>query len=139
MAGCEICGSNSDTLTKVKIDLAVFRACEKCKHHGTIISEPEKPKVISVKKVQEIVKQEAPIKADVPVKSSTGEWIVVPDCAKIVSSSRQRLGLKQEELAMKINESLSLVRAVETGKLPDLKLARKLEKFFNTKLLELTQ
>ncbi|MFH0869112.1 MAG: helix-turn-helix domain-containing protein, partial [archaeon] len=64
------------------------------------------------------------------------EEIVVEDFGKLIAHARQKAGLKQDELALKINEKLPVVQAAESGRRLDIMLARKLAKFFGIKLVE---
>lgn len=116
---CELCGKKSD-LVKARIDSVLLNVCSECAKSGKIIETP-KPRVI-------VPAQQARIEP---------EEIVVPDFAQKIRQARQSKGLKQEELAKLLNERLSVVSAVESGRrTPDLKLAKKLEKFFGISLIE---
>lgn len=62
---------------------------------------------------------------------------VVDDYDEIIRSARDRLNLTQEELGQKVTEKSSVINRLEAKKMtPDEKLARKLEKVLNIKLLE---
>lgn len=54
----------------------------------------------------------------------------------MVRNSRSRMNLKQEELAKKLNEKLSVIKRLEDGWEPTPSLISKLEKFFNIELTE---
>ncbi len=121
MASCEICGAETSSLVKAKVDSAIFSVCDKCKGHGEVITEP-------VKKMQPLF---------VPMRASDSDRVIVSDFAQIIRTARQRKGLKQEELANQLNEKISLIQSLETNRhKPDLKLARKLERFFGVDLIE---
>ena len=54
----------------------------------------------------------------------------------LIKNKREKLGLKQEELAIKLAERESLIRKIERGEIkPSLKLARKLEDKLGIKLV----
>jgi len=116
---CELCGKKTK-LVKARIDGVLLNVCLECAKSGKIVEQQIKT---------------------MPVKRLTApaqpEEYVVPDFAQQIRLARQKKGLKQEELARLLNEKLSLISSVESGKhVPDLKLARKLEKFFGIKLIE---
>jgi len=119
MADCEICGFKEASVN-VRIDSAILNACEDCAKSGKVIDAPRQ------------VQQFAPI-----VSKPSAEELVVSDFGKVIGQARQRSGLKQDELANKLNEKLPVVQAAESGKRCDIKLAKKLEKFFGIKLVEL--
>lgn len=62
--------------------------------------------------------------------------VLKPNFSKIIRKSRERSGLKQNELAKKLNEKLSVIKRTEEGWEPSPSLISKLEKFFNIKLTE---
>ena len=58
----------------------------------------------------------------------------------MIKKTRERLGLKQEELAQKIAEKESIIHKLESGKIrPSMKLAKKLERFLEIKLVEMEE
>ncbi len=116
---CEICGSMPATL-KASVDSVVLNVCEACSSSGKVI-EPPKPK-----------SQPPVLQYIAPESSET----VASDFGKIISKARQQAGLKQDELANKLNEKLSVIHAAEQGKRLELALARKLEKFLKIGLIE---
>ncbi|AEM38888.1 transcriptional regulator, XRE family [Pyrolobus fumarii 1A] len=62
---------------------------------------------------------------------------VVPDFAERVRRARERLGLSQEELAVRVKERVNVIKRIEAGTLvPTVDLARRLEKVLGIKLLE---
>jgi uncharacterized protein (TIGR00270 family) len=117
MSECEICGSDKAN-RKTRIDRAVLTVCEKCVSYG------EEIRPIEVK----ITKKSIP-------KLETVD-ILKPDFNIIISNSRSKMNLKQEELAKKLNEKLSTIKRVEEGWELTPILISKLEKFFNIELTE---
>ena len=120
MPECELCGKKGN-LVKARIDGILLNVCRECARSGQIIEEtkPVKIKIAHQKLVEP-------------------EEIVVPDYAEKIRLARQRAGLKQEDVAKSLNEKLSVISAVESGKrTPDLKLAKKFEKFFKINLIEI--
>ena len=62
---------------------------------------------------------------------------VVPDYAERVRRARERLGMSQEELAIRVKEKVNVIKRIEAGTLvPTVDLARRLEKVLGIKLLE---
>jgi len=100
--------------------------CKECSSFGTIIKE------IGIEK-QEKAKQEIKQEKEEPEIIE----IIVKDFPEKIRKAREKLGLKQKELAKKINEKLSIIHKIESGKFePDIKLAKKIEKFLGIKLVE---
>jgi len=121
MGECEICGNSSSDLSYVKIEGTIFKVCLKCASLGNKISESTVERIHNPPSV----------------RRREDNQVIVADYGKRVNSGRQRAGLKQEELADKINERVSNLKAVEAGKrTPTLVLARKLENALNIKLIE---
>lgn len=127
MPTCDMCGKETELLFRTLIEGVEISVCKQCSSFGKVIMqvklEQERP---AVKKQIAETKQEPEV-IDV----------IVEDYAEIIRKAREKLNLKQEELALKINERESLIQNMERGKIkPSLGLARKLEKFLNIKLIE---
>ena len=123
MVNCELCG-NSGNLVKAIIEGSLLNVCENCAKFG---------KAIVIKQIS------LPTK---PIKQKTTEIINIinPDYPKLIKESREKLSLKQEDLAKKIDEKLSVIHKLETGQLqPTMLLAKKLEKTLNINLIEVYQ
>jgi putative transcription factor len=65
------------------------------------------------------------------------KYEVVEDYAQRVRRARERLGLTQKELALKVRVSEKVIKRIEAGTLvPPIDLARRLERVLGVKLLE---
>ena len=121
MSNCDLCGKDFEFLFKTRIEGSLVDACERCSKFGEILWKIENAKPEIRTKDDEIGDQE----------------IIVGNYNKIIRQEREKTGLKQDELARKLNEKESLIRKIENKEItPSLKVARKLEKFFGVKLVE---
>ena len=60
----------------------------------------------------------------------------IPDFNKLIKEKRERLNLKQKELAKVIAEKESVIHKLESGIEPNLELARKIERFLKINIIE---
>lgn len=122
---CELCGKLTDNLMEAIVEGAIVSVCKFCSNFGHVIP------------VQKELKQELP-KRNIIIKKEPEEFeIITKNYAQKVKQTRENLNLKQEELAQKIAEKVSVIHKIESGRLrPSLALARKLEHFLNIKLIE---
>ena len=123
MADCEICGEERD-LARAIVEGSLLNVCENCAKFGNVL----------------VINQ--PKKEEKPVKRVTTEIINIinPEYPSLIKNARERLGLRQKDLALKLNEKESLMHKLETGSFqPTLLLARKLERFLKINLVELYQ
>jgi putative transcription factor len=68
---------------------------------------------------------------------SSDEKVLVGNYGAVVRKAREKRGLDHATLASKISEKKSIITSVESGNMkPNEKLIRKLENFFNIKLME---
>ena len=117
MADCEICGNKATT--KANVDGIVLDVCPNCVSLGEPVS-------LSIKKPKKRLNEPEELFLSIRV-----------DFSKVIKESREKMNLKIEELASKIKEKESVMSRVESGKLkPTIKLARKLERFFDINLIE---
>jgi putative transcription factor len=114
---CEVCGSRATR--KSKIEGVILRVCNNCVKLGEELAKVQiRPTRKFTPKIQEL------------------EETINSDFYKIIKKERQKRNLTQEQLAKKLNEKLSVIRRIEDGWEPPLRLIRKLEKFFNLNLIE---
>jgi len=110
--------------------------CAECAKHGEICYDEPKPKPKPVFAVPRtgpmMVKTQSKTKA--PTVDTSLE--LAEDYGDKIRKARERLGLSHEELGRKLNEKVSLLRKIETGKMePDDKLAAGLEHVLKIKLI----
>lgn len=126
---CDICGKK-DSLYNVEIEGSSLVACASCASHGKVLG-----KVAVHVDAKEISKKPS---AKVRVEKEEPVILVVDNYNSLIKNKRERLGLKQEELAKRINEKESLIQQIESKKIePSIKVAEKLEAFLKIKLLDL--
>jgi putative transcription factor len=133
---CEVCGRKIiGKQYKAIIEGAIMLVCTECAHYGSRSWEAEtapkpkpmpapKPRLVSppVPSVQKTV-QEAALE-------------LVENYPKVIRQAREKLGLTHEDLGRKINERVSLLKKIETGKMtPTQSLAEKLQHVLRIKLL----
>ena len=119
---CEVCGRKiRGKPFRVIIEGAKLTVCSRCSRHGKIIWEEATPK-LTLPKTRTVA---PPLKIQ---KAKTAETKI--------RHAREKLGLSHEDLGKKINEKVSVLKKIESGKMtPDNKLATKLEHALKIKLL----
>ena len=117
------------------IEGAKLTVCHECSKHGTIVWEESTPKAMTPKAKVSI--QPLKIQSKKPSETAVDTSLELTENFDIkIRHAREKLGLSHEELGKKINEKVSLLKKVETGKMtPDNKLAAKLEYALKIKLL----
>lgn len=122
---CELCGKNEEKLIDAIVEGTMISICKNCSKFGH---------VVPVKKP--IIRTEIPTKKIIIEEQRVFE-LVDKDIAIKIKQERERLNLKQEELAQKLAEKTSTIQNIESGHLkPSLELTKKLENFFNIILIE---
>jgi len=123
---CEICGKKVEKPVKTKIESSVMLTCDECAKFGKVQREPPKPRT------------PRPVKRAPRYREPSEE--VVEDYNTLIREGREKKRWTREELAEKIYEKASVVNRIESGKMvPDIKLARKLERILNITLIEKTE
>jgi len=123
---CEICGKKVEKPVKTKIESSVMLTCNECAKFGKVQREPPKPR------------KPRPVKRAPRYREPSEE--VVEDYNTLIREGREKKRWTREELAEKIYEKASVVNRIESGKMvPDIKLARKLERILDIKLIEKTE
>ena len=124
---CEICGKPvpENNPIRAKIEGSVMVVCKECSKLGKIQKAPPKPKRPTNTRNRNYSRRDEP----------SDELIEDFDVA--IRKARESKNWSREELGKKINERVSVITRIETGKMtPDNKLTKKFEKALNIKLLE---
>jgi len=131
---CELCGRAAERGYKVRIEGSTVNACEKCASLGEIVEEVSPKKRNAPTPI--VQRHEAGGKREA-VKVLDIEFDIVEDYAEKVRNAREKMGLKQADLAKMINEPESSIQRIEGGKFePEIDVARKLEKNLGVRLVE---
>lgn len=132
---CEICGKPvpEHNPIRAKIEGSVMVVCKECSKLGTIQKAPPKPKYMK----QDKSKRPKNTKSRNYSRNDEPSEELIEDFELKVRNARESKDWSREDLGKKINERVSVITRIETGKMtPDVKLTRKLEKALNIKLLE---
>ena len=121
-----MCGKDNAEV-RANIEGVTLSVCKNCSRFGKILG---RIRIEPPKSIKTIKKQQAPAEEE-PTER------IVDEYSTLIKSKREKLNLKQEDLAKNIAEKESLLQKVESGHItPSIALARKLEKFLNIKLVE---
>ncbi len=127
MATCDMCGK--EAVYRALVEGAEVNVCEGCSRYGKIIEKVRVKKEPKIRKIG-FVKKEKRAEPEIT-------QIIVPNYAQLIRTTREKKGLKQEELAKAVSEKESLIHSLEVGKYePSIKIAKKLERFLKIKLIE---
>jgi len=130
---CEICGKKvTGKPVRTKIDNSIMSTCNDCSKFGKIQREPPRPNRGPGSRGS--VGRRRTFRSQEPTHE------VIEDYQKVIREAREKKGWSREDLGENIYEKVSVINRLESGKMvPDLKLARKLEKSLNITLLEKTE
>lgn len=130
---CEICGKKViGKPVRTKIENSIMLTCNDCSKFGKVQREPLKP--------QRGPGSRAPAGRRRSFRSQEPTHEVIEDYQTVIREAREKKGWSREDLGEKIYEKVSVINRLESGKMvPDLKLARKLEKTLKVTLLEKTE
>ncbi|MBE6508268.1 MAG: TIGR00270 family protein [Methanobrevibacter sp.] len=134
---CEICGKPvpENNPIRAKIEGSVMVVCKECSKLGKIQKAPPKPKFRQQTKSKgsQNTRNRNYSRRDEPSEE------LVENFDMEIRKARESKDWSREDLGKKINERVSVITRIETGKMtPDIKLTKKLEKALNIKLLEKT-
>lgn len=127
--------SSPEKAYKIEVEGSILNVCEKCVSFGKVVRKiiPEMPE----KKQKQVQKAAEKLAEEKAKKETETMQIITPNYSLIIRKAREKLGLKQEELAKKIAEKESVIHKLESGSIiPAIPLARKLEKFLRIALVE---
>jgi putative transcription factor len=132
---CEACGCRINGQPfRVIIEGARLTVCTQCAKHGKIVYDEPKPAPMFVKPKTTRIMVKAHPKPKAPTVDTSLE--LAEDFGAKIRKAREQLGLSHDELGKRLNEKVSLLRKIETGKMaPDDKLAAALEHLLKVKLI----
>ncbi|MEM2896944.1 MAG: multiprotein bridging factor aMBF1 [Candidatus Bathyarchaeia archaeon] len=133
---CEVCGQKIiGRPIRAVIEGVALSVCRECSQLGEIVSEVRQARGSSRSTIESSKPQRLPAKAQ-SLPKEVLEREIIEDYARKIKNAREKAGIKQEELAKRINEKLSVIQKIEAGRIvPDLRLARILEHFLKIKLI----
>jgi len=127
---CEMCGKQVTFCKKVTIEGVLLDVCAECAKFGNEakkvpVKEETAPRPVITQRLEERERRGKPR----DVLETMEREDLVEDYASRIRNARSKTGMTQKDLAMKINEKLTVLNKVEAGDLhPDEKLIAKLEK-----------
>lgn len=123
MAQCDMCGKDTE-LIKTLIEGTQLYVCRNCSKFGTQV----KSENLGVGRKLKFKINKKRILED--------SEIIVSNFSQKIKKKREKLGLKQKDLAKILAEKESVIHKIESGNLePPLKLAKKIEKKLNLQLV----
>jgi putative transcription factor len=135
---CELCGKKVTFTKKVTIEGVELEVCSECAKFGIEAKKPAKKEEPAAKPIitQRLEVRERRGKPRDIYESGMREELV-DDYTSRIRNARSQKGMSQKDLAMKLNEKLTVLSKVEAGDMrPDDKLVAKLEKELAIKLKE---
>jgi putative transcription factor len=126
---CEMCGKNVTFLRKVTIEGVLLEVCSECAKFGVEskkeVPKEQGPKPIIAQRLEFREKRARP--RDVLERFEKED--LVEDFAQRIRIAREKTGMSQKELAMKINERVTILSKIEAAQMrPDEKVIAKLQK-----------
>jgi putative transcription factor len=116
MPSCQLCGNDSDSLSKVKIEGATMKVCDSCSDLGEEVTTKSKKKPKKTKK-----------KSRTPSRRES--QVLVNNYGKKVKEAREDKKLSLQELADELKEKKSVIQKIEQSELkPDKSLAGKISR-----------
>lgn len=132
---CEVCGCRIPGKSfNVLIERARLTVCGECAKHGKICYDEPKPKTMFSKPRPTPIMLRVQPRPQMPPIDTSVE--LTEDYGTRIRKAREKLGLSHEELGKKLNEKVSLLKKIETGKMaPSDKLATALEHVLKVRLI----
>jgi putative transcription factor len=125
---CEMCGKNVTFLRKVTIEGVSLEVCSECAKFGIEAKKDapkeEKPRPLIAQRLEVREKRGRPR----DVLEGGEKEDLVEDFGALIRVARERAGMTQKDLAMKINERVTILSKIESNLMrPDDKIITKLQ------------
>jgi putative transcription factor len=145
MAECEICGTEIEGKAHyIAIGSSKLRVCKTCARYGTAVTEDAKVQVKTKTSVDSEQAKQAKQAKLTQAKRRLYEQMdheieevleIDDDYGRKIKAAREKAGLKQAELAQRINEKQSLLRKIEHEEImPTDEVRKKIERLLKISL-----
>ena len=125
MQECDICGRKTEKEYVVEIEEAQMHVCERCAKGMTPIEIIDHSQNKNAKQESKVINH----------AFSEEDNDIANDYGSIIKNAREKAGLTNKDLAIRINEKESLIARIERNQLvPEERVAKKLEKLLGIKL-----
>jgi|TARA_Y100000310_G_C20704181_1_gene833369 putative transcription factor len=122
---CDLCGKVDENFNRVIVESVELTVCSNCTKFGKFIGPVKKP--VAKLKRKEVKIEEGPEVVELLVENFAG----------IIKKKREAMGFSHKDFAIKLNVKESVIHKLEIGSfIPQLTLAKKLEKILGVKLIE---
>ena len=126
MTTCEVCGTNKGPYYIVMVEGSRVSCCKECSKYGHILIAPVEPK----SKKSDSAEGEKPSRPVIEEMVMSDYWIKI-------RTAFEKSGMEQDDFAKRINVKVSVLQNMISNKfVPDLKLAKRLEKELSIRLIE---
>lgn len=139
---CEMCGRESESLVRVKVEGSVLEVCTPCSRFGKTLAPT--PGAVGGgptgggggnHDVQERLGSHQKRMTERDLYAELPDLELDPQWSRKVREAREKLGLTQEQFGAKINEKVSVVHKLESGGMvPPDALVKKLERTLKIRL-----
>jgi len=135
MTECEICGVEIEGKAQyVAIGSSKLRVCKACARHGTVVVEDTQTKITFGSERVQLAQAKRRLYEQMDHEIEEGLEIA-DDYGRKIKEAREKAGLKQAELAQRINEKQSLLRKIEHEEIiPSDEVRRKIERLLKIAL-----
>lgn len=126
---CEICDRYIEKGKKVKVEGSIIITCDECSSYGEVVGE------VTDEERKKVKREIEPLQESIEFEIETED--LVENFHKIIREAREKKGMKQRDLASSINEPVSLIHRIESGRLkPSSVIIRKIQSRLGIKLFE---
>ena len=147
MVQCEMCGSETSSPNRVKVEGAELDVCDECTDFGTEVKQQTSSGASTKYSTSSSSSSSSSGSSSSSSSSSSGDSSrprrdmfdemdeLAQDYDETVRSARESAGMSQEDLARQLNEKASLIRKIERGDtLPSDDIQAKLESALDVNL-----
>jgi len=124
---CELCGKYITKGNKICVEGSIVIACDKCSKYGEFVDKID----LKIPK-KKVIEKEREYEFELDFDEE-----IVDNYGLIVRRAREEKNMKQEDLAKRINEPVSVIKRIESERIElNTKIAKKIENVLNIRLIE---